>query len=66
MDVKLTAWHASATCSWCEKDREAVTVDFADGFLRQAPLCWSCLQKAIKVRNRQAGAPPTPAPHAKS
>jgi len=59
MDVKLTQWHDSTTCTWCEKDREAVTVDFSDGFLKQTPLCWSCLQKAIKVRCRQA---PTPLP----
>ncbi len=61
MDVKLTSWHETINCTWCEKDREAVTVDFADGFLRHTPLCWSCLQKAIKVRNRQpASAPATP------
>lgn len=45
--------HEQQQCGWCEKEKEAVTVTFADGFLKEAPLCWSCLQKAIRVRSRQ-------------
>ena len=53
MDAKITAWQEQDLCTWCEKERECVTVDFGDGFIRQAPLCWSCLQNAIKVRSKQ-------------
>ena len=53
MQATLTAHHESATCSWCEKTKECVTVEFTDGFLRRGELCWPCLHKAIKVRARQ-------------
>ena len=53
MDAKITAWHEQDLCTWCEKERECVTVDFGDGFIRQAPLCWGCLQNAVKVRSKQ-------------
>ena len=53
MSVHLTNWHQEALCTWCEKSRECVTTEFADGFLKAAPLCWACLQKAVKVRSRQ-------------
>jgi hypothetical protein len=65
MQVILSAYHDSATCTWCERTKPCVTVSFSDGFLQSAPLCWRCLQKAVKVRNRQhgsdaaAGADPT-------
>ena len=55
MDVKLTAWNENDTCTWCERTKECVTADFGDGFIKSAPLCWKCLQKAVKVRNRQEG-----------
>jgi len=52
MDVTLTAWQESEACTWCEREKECVTVAFADGFLASVPLCWRCLQKAVRVRNR--------------
>ncbi len=52
MEVSLNAWHQQQQCTWCEKDKEGVSVTFDDGFLKNAPLCWSCLQKAVKVRSR--------------
>ncbi|MGE0608310.1 MAG: hypothetical protein AB7O62_14535 [Pirellulales bacterium] len=55
MRVLLSDWHATESCTWCEKQRECVTVSFEDGFLNAATLCWNCLQKAVKVRNRQDG-----------
>ena len=57
MEVKLTAWHESANCTWCEQNREAITVDFGDGFLHEAPLCWPCLERAVKVRARKDAKP---------
>lgn len=53
MEAKLTSWHESATCAWCERERECVTVDFGDGFISHSELCWACLQKAVKVRSKQ-------------
>ncbi|MEX1096241.1 MAG: hypothetical protein WED34_09345 [Planctomycetales bacterium] len=58
MQVVLTAHHDEQGCTWCEKSRECVTVTFDDGFLKNAPLCWGCLQKAVKVRSRQTDAKP--------
>jgi len=57
MDVKLTAWQESEICAWCERTKECVTADFGDGFIRNAPMCWKCLQKAVKVRTRQESQP---------
>lgn len=57
MNVVLSVWKEEATCAWCEKARECVTTEFDDGFIKEAPLCWSCLQKAVKVRARQEGKP---------
>ena len=54
MNVSLTAWHSEQACTWCEKQKECVSVSFDDGFLKNAPLCWGCLQKAVRVRSRQA------------
>ncbi len=53
MHVTLTGSQETATCTWCEKDRECVTASFSDGFLKDAPLCWKCLQTAVKVRAKQ-------------
>jgi len=65
MNVSLSQWHEQAHCTWCEKDRESVTVSFDDGFLKDSPLCWSCLQKAVKVRSRRTttAAAPTAKPN---
>ncbi|MDP1796579.1 MAG: hypothetical protein Q8K78_03820 [Planctomycetaceae bacterium] len=65
MHVTLTTpQEDNAHCTWCEKDdRECVVASFSDGFLKDAPLCWKCLQTAMKVRARQdqkpAGKPGT-------
>lgn len=59
MQVTLTAWHEQHRCTWCDKEKEGVTATFSDGFLTDAPVCWSCLAKAVKVRSRQAK-PPEP------
>jgi len=53
MNVTLNAWHAEQHCTWCDKQRECVSTTFDDGFLKNAPLCWGCLQKAVRVRSRQ-------------
>lgn len=54
MNVQISDWSETDSCLWCSKQRECVTVDFDDSFLQKAPLCWPCLQNAIRVRSRQA------------
>lgn len=53
MHIVLTQHQASAACAWCEREKETVTADFGDGFIRHAALCWRCLQKAVRVHQRQ-------------
>jgi hypothetical protein len=53
MKVLLSEWKENAQCVWCEKDKECVTTTFEDGFMKDSGLCWVCLQKAVRVRNRQ-------------
>ena len=66
MNIQLTEWHEEATCHWCEHQRECVTTNFHDGKLQPLPLCWNCLQKAVKMRGRQASErPPTAPPNCK-
>ena len=57
IEAKITAWHEVVSCTWCEKEKEGVTVDFNDGFIQEAPLCWSCLERAVKVRARKDAKP---------
>ncbi len=53
MQVVISAFHQSQSCTWCEKQTEAVTVEFYGGFLQNCALCWKCLQQAIRVHHRQ-------------
>jgi len=53
MKALISRWFAAATCVWCEREKECVTAEFADGFLAKSQICWRCLQKAIKVRSQQ-------------
>lgn len=53
MNVQLTAWFENETCTWCEKPTEVVTATFDSGFLKNAPVCWKCLQKAVRVHHKQ-------------
>ena len=59
MKIHITDHHTEETCLWCEKSKECVTANFDDGFIGKALLCWSCLQKAIKVRGRKETNSPT-------
>lgn len=54
MKALISERHTSATCVWCEKEKECVTVEFSDGFLSKSEICWRCLQKTVKVRSGQA------------
>lgn len=57
MKVLLTVWHDSATCRWCQKTRPCVTTSFSDGFLKEAPMCWKCLETSVRVRQRSEEEP---------
>jgi len=58
MKALISAYHEKANCSWCEKEHEAVTIEFDNGFLKKGPLCWKCLQQATRVHHKQQAAPP--------
>ena len=62
MHVTLTLWHPDATCVWCERSTECVTVNFEDGFLQDSTLCWKCFAKAAKVRSQQEAKPVAKSP----
>ncbi len=53
MNVQITDWNEAATCCWCGKEKECVTIDFDESFFRTSNLCWGCLQNAVRVRSRQ-------------
>lgn len=53
MTVTLSNWQESTSCTWCEKTCECVTADFGDGFITTSPLCWKCLQQAVRVHHKQ-------------
>jgi len=57
MNISISEHHTSETCTWCEKTKECVTADFNDAFIGKAAMCWSCLQKAIKVQSRKESNP---------
>ncbi|QDT38404.1 hypothetical protein [Stratiformator vulcanicus] len=54
MQVVLSEFHEDEECVWCQKERECVVATFSDEFLKDAPLCWKCLQTAFRVRSSQA------------
>ncbi len=58
MQVTLGAWQDAVACTWCDKSRDCVVATFSDGFLKDSPLCFKCLETAMKVRSRQAQKPP--------
>lgn len=58
MHVTLTLWHSDAICVWCERSTECAAVNFQDGFVKDSPLCWKCLAKAVKVRSQQEAKSP--------
>lgn len=53
MHAIISQFHESALCLWCNRTAEGVTVQFADGFLQEGPLCWRCLQQATRVHTLQ-------------
>ncbi len=53
MRAMITAYNESTKCTWCERENEGVTVEFDGGFLSKGPLCFKCLQQAVKVHHKQ-------------
>ena len=53
MRILISAYHDSATCTWCNRTVEGVTAQFDGSFLQKGPLCWRCLQQATRVHNLQ-------------
>jgi hypothetical protein len=54
MQIVISAYHDSATCTWCNRTVEGVTAEFDGGFLQKGPLCWRCLQQATRVHHAQS------------
>jgi hypothetical protein len=65
MKVLMSGWSEEATCQWCTKSKECVTVAFDDGFLAAGHLCWKCLQQAVRVQARKEPKPGSATPAAK-
>ena len=53
MKALISALTEKATCTWCAKETEAVTVEFDGGFLSKGWLCWKWLQQATRVHHKQ-------------
>lgn len=51
--LRISAFENEGTCTWCEKQAEVVTASFDSNFLRDAKLCFKCLQKTIRVNHQQ-------------
>jgi hypothetical protein len=54
MKALISAYNEAAKCTWCERENEGVTVEFDGSFLKKGPLCFKCLQQAVKVHHKQA------------
>ncbi len=38
-------------CFWCEnKKKLTITTEFSNGFMRGKPLCFDCLERAVRVQ----------------
>ena len=61
MKALITAYNEATKCAWCEKENDGVTVEFDGNFLKKGPLCFKCLQQAVKVHHKQANASKTTA-----
>jgi hypothetical protein len=55
MKAIISAFHESASCTWCSKTAECVTVQFEGGFLHKSELCFKCLQQSVRVHHKQTG-----------
>ena len=51
MKVLITPAPEKAICFWCRgRKKETVTAEFSNGFLRNKPLCFECLERATRVQ----------------
>ena len=40
-----------SACFWCEnKKKLTITTEFSNGFMRGKPLCFDCLERAVRVQ----------------
>jgi hypothetical protein len=52
--IVLTSWQPHAHCRWCERNGGWPLADFGEGFLRDVPLCFGCLTRAMSIRVRES------------
>ena len=51
MKVLITPAPEKAICFWCRgRKKECVSAEFSNGFLRNKPLCFDCLERATRVQ----------------
>jgi hypothetical protein len=55
MKALISAYLDSASCTWCKRTAECVTVQFDGGFLHKTELCFRCLQQSVRVHHKQTG-----------
>ncbi len=77
LKILLVPLAEKSACFWCEnKKKLTISAEFSNGFLRGKPLCFDCLERAVRVqtaseavRQEQQGQPagaPTPPPEGKA
>lgn len=77
LKILLVPLAEKSACFWCEdKKKLTISTEFSNGFLRGKPLCFDCLERAVRVqtaseavRQEQQGQPaaaPTPLPEGKA
>ena len=76
LKILLVPLAEKSACFWCEnKKKLTISTEFSNGFLRGKPLCFDCLERAVRVQTAseavrqeqqsQPAAAPPPAPEGK-
>ncbi len=77
LKILLVPLSEKSACFWCEnKKKLTISTEFSNGFLRGKPLCFDCLERAVRVQTAseavrqeqqsQPAAAPTPPPEGKA
>ena len=52
LKILITPSPEKCACFWCEnKKKLTVITEFNNGFLRGKPLCFDCLERAVRVQS---------------
>lgn len=51
LKILLVPLAEKSACFWCEnKKKLTISTEFSNGFLRGKPLCFDCLERAVRVQ----------------